>query len=243
MTSTGRRVDLDDRHDRTVAWKRRHLIGGAASLCLVLLVTACGPFLPPETQGPDSAASGAPAGSAASTFAGTPGERLAAALTALQPGYTFETTLRVGDQQAAHVAGRHVGQASELVIESGGTSVTYRIVPPTAWLMEAGSEWVEADGTIPSGDPLGPLLAPLDVQAVAGSSSQDTLEATYPGTALGLTGPDPVTVAISISPDGVVTARYETVVDAGPAVSETVLQPAPSQDPILEPSPLPSPGG
>jgi hypothetical protein len=243
MTAIGSRVQRQERQDRSVARERRRLIGGAALLCLVALLAACGPFLPPETQRPGAGPSGAPAVSPAPTFAGNPEDRLAAALTALSDGYTFETTLRIGEQLAARVVGRRLGNASELVIESGGASVTYRIVPPASWLREEGGEWVEADGTAPSGDPLAPLLAPGSVAAVPGPAGTDRLSATYPAAALGLVSGDPVTVAISIAPDGTVTARYETVVDASQGVSETVLRPAPSQDPIVAPSPLPSPEG
>ncbi len=224
----------------TVARERRRLIGGAASLCLAVLLAACGPFLPPDASPPGGPTSG-PSGSAVPSFAGTPAERLASALTALGAGYTFETTLRVGEQIAARVVGRRLGAASELEIESGGATVTDRLVPPGAWLMEADSAWVEADGSVPDGDPLAPLLQPVTVAAGAGGSGEDRIEATYPATALGLEGGDPVSVAISIAPGGIVTARYETVVDGRPAVSETVLTPAATQDPILAPSPIASP--
>ncbi len=55
---------------------------------------------------------------------------LTAALEALQAGYTFDTTISVSGKAAAHVTGRRLEDASELAIESGGTSATYLIVAP-----------------------------------------------------------------------------------------------------------------
>lgn len=249
MPVIGRRVDLLRRRGRTIAQWWRPLTGGAASVCLALVIAACGggPSTPASTTASTTAPAVVPTVSAtpapAPSFVGTPAERLARALTGLGVGYTFETTLRVGEQVAAHVSGRRFGNASELVIESGGASATYRIVPPTAWIQQGGGDWVEAAGTVPSGDPLAPLLAPLTVDALPTTTGDDQLRATYPAAALGLSGTDPVTVTIGIAADGTVTARYEAPVGGVLGTSETTLTSKAAQDPILAPSPLPSAAG
>ena len=239
------RADLVRRRGRTITRKWRPLTGGAASFCLALVIATCGTRTGATTAPGASAtsaatlnASGTPA--PAPSFIGTPAERLARALQGLGPGYTFETTVRVGNQVAAHVSGRRFGAASELVIESGGASATYRIVPPTAWIQQAGGDWVEAAGTVPSGDPLAPLLTPLTVDTLPTTTADDQLRATYPAAALGLSGSDPVTVTIGIAADGTVTARYEATVGGVLGTSQTTLTPKSAQDPILAPSPLPS---
>ncbi len=228
-----------------IPWKRRRLTGGAALLCLTALIAACGPFLPPPAPTPGTSVAAVPsqAPPSVSSVSGTPAERLALALMALQGGYTFDTTLRVGDKEAARVVGRWYGDASELSISSGGATVTYRIIPPSAWLQEDTGVWVEADAAATTGDPMTLLLSPLRVEASAGSGDVDQIVATYPATALGLTGPDPVSVTISIATDATITTRYEAATDAGLGISETVLKAAPSQDPIVAPSPLPAAGG
>lgn len=222
-----------------ITWKRRRLTGGAALLCLTALIAACGPFLPPPTPTPGASAIVVPS-QAPPNVSGTPAERLAQAFAALQGGYTFETILLVGDQEAARVVGRWYGDASELSISSGGATVTYRVIPPSAWLQEDTGAWVEADAAATTGDPLTPFLSPLGVEASTGSAGVDELVATYPATALGFTGPDPVLVRISIASDGTITTHYEAATDAGLGISDSVLRAAPSQDPIVAPSPLPA---
>ncbi len=206
-----------------------------------MLAAACGQATP--TSPPPGGTPSGTAGSPGPSFSGTPAERLTRAFASLRAGYTFDSTLTVKGKPAATVAGRRVGDASELVIESGGAKVTYRIIPPAAWLQQVEGEWIEAGSAVPTGDPLALLLAPLTVESGSGSSDADQLRATYPAAALGLSGTDPVIVTISISGDGSITARYETTVDGDPGVSETVLRPAGSQEPILAPSPLPAASG
>ena len=213
-------------------FKRRRPPGGAALLCLAVILAGCGPLLPPATGSstPSDQASQAPV------------LQLTDALGGLRAGYTFDTTLRIGDKDAAHVTGRWYGGSSEIAITSGGATVTYRIVPPGAWIQDDAGVWVEAEAPATSGDPLSLLLAPTSV-ATASVGSGGQLVATYPATALGLPGTEPVSVTFSIGDDGTVTARYETATDAGLGVSETTLRPAPAQDPILAPSPLPAASG
>lgn len=222
------------------ALQRRRPTGGVAVLLLSALLAGCGPFLPPPTAGPSASAGTT---QPAPTFVGTPSERLTRALTGLRGGYTFETTLTVAGKDAAHVTGRWFGNNSELSITSGGETVTYRILPPTAWIEDATGAWAEADASSAPSDPLTVLLAPTDVSAGAGAAGVDILIATYPATAFGLPGPDAVSVTISIAPDGSIGARYEATTDAGLGTSETTLVPSPSQDPILAPSPLPAASG
>lgn len=208
--------------------KRRRPLGGAALLCLASILVGCGPTIAP-TNGPSST----PVGPASQA----PALQLTDALGALRTGYTFDTTLRVGDKDAAQVTGRWYGGASEVVITSGGATVTYRIVPPSAWTQDDAGTWTEAEAPATSGDPLAILLAPT---SVAGAGSAGQLVATYPAAAFGLPGAEPISVTFSIAADGTITARYEASTEAGAGVSETTLRPSPTQDPILVPSPLPS---
>jgi len=218
---------------------------GAALLCLSFVIGACGaastaaappgatPAVAAPTQSTGSPSTQpSPAGTLSPKAAS---ERLTGALGVLQAGYTFDTTLTVGGQVAAHVTGRRLGDASELTIESGGVPVTYRIIPPRSWILDDSGEWIEAEGDTPGGDPLAGLLEPSDLEPVATSDGTVKVRATYPATALGLAGPDPVTVTITLGPEGAVSAMYATTVNGSEAVSGTVLQPAPDQDPIVAP--------
>ena len=211
--------------ERSRHFKRRRPPGGAALLCLAVILAGCGPLLPPAT-GPS-----APSSDQASL---PPAVQLTDALGKLRVGYTFDTTLRIGDKDAAHVTGRWSAGSSEIAITSGGATVTYRIVPPGAWIQDDAGVWAEAEAPATSGDPLSILLTPTSVAAGAGNTRQ--LVATYPATAFGLPGAEPVSVAFSIGDDGSITARYEATTDAGLGISETTLKPAPTQDPIVAPS-------
>jgi hypothetical protein len=226
-------------------------ISGAALLCLSILIAACGqassaavPASPQPTASPPSTQPSADEPSAADLLSpAAAGERLTGALTVLRAGYTFDTTLTVGGQVAAHVSGRRLGDASELTIESGGVPVSYRIIPPRSWILDDGGEWVEAEGDAPGGDPLAALLEPSDLEPVSTSDGTVKVRAVYPATELGLAGRDPVTVTITLGPDGTVSAMYATTVNGSEAVSGTVLQPAPDQDPILAPAASAAPSG
>lgn len=217
----------------TIGIKRRRPLGGAALLCLTLVLAGCGPLLPPATGSPTPTA-------AVASLA--PTARLTDALGTLQAGYTFDTTLRVGDKDAAHVTGRWYAGSSEIAITSGGATVTYRIIPPGAWIQDDAGVWAEAEAPTTTGDPVSILLAPTSVTA-ATSGNAGQLVAMYPATALGLPGTDPISVTFSIGADGTITARYDATTDAGPATSETTLKAAPAQDPIIAPSPLPAASG
>lgn len=219
--------------DNSVHFKRRRLPGGAALLCLATILAGCGPLLPPATGSPN------PGGGVASQ---TPAVQLTDALGKLRAGYTFETTLRVGDKEAAQVIGRWSAGSSEIAITSGGATVTYRIVPPGAWIQDDAGVWAEAEAPTTTGDPVSILLAPTSVTNAAGGDSGQLI-ATYPATALGLAGTDPISVTFSVGADGTINARYDTTTDVGVATSETTLKPEPAQEPILAPSPLPAASG
>ena len=245
LTIIGPRVLPMRGFGRTLEELQRRLTGGAASLCLAALVAACGSAGATPAGSSAGSPTSVPAASSSSepaaTASGSPTEQLDAALTALQAGYTFDTTVSVGDKVAAKVQGRRFGNASELVIVSGGASVTYRILPSGSWAKQEGAAWVKADTTAKPTDPLAPLLAPQSVEAMPDATGGTQLKATYPAGAFGLSGTDPIIVTVTIGSDGTVTAKYTTTVDGTESISQTVLKPAPSQDPIVAPVPGASP--
>ena len=210
--------------------KRRRPLGGAAVLCLATILAGCSPLLPP---------SAAPIATSSATQSLAPIGQLTEALSALRVGYTFETMLRVADQDAARLTGRWSAGSSEVAITSGGATVTYRLIPPHAWIQDDTGTWQEAETPAATGDPLVVLLAPLSVTA----DEAGHLVATYAASALGLPGADPVAVTISLGADGTIVARYEAQTVAGLSISETTLKSAPNQDPIVAPSPLPAASG
>jgi hypothetical protein len=206
-------------------------------------VAACGP----ASTGTPGATASTSAPGASPTVAAKPEQRLATALGPLQRGYTFDTTITVDKQVAATVTGRRFGNSSELSITSNNLTVTYRVIPPSAWFRQETGDWVVAQEPGSTADPLAPLLTPTTVKAGAGAAGVDELDASYPPGTLGVKGTDPVAVIFLIAADGTVTVRYETTValTAGGSktgVSETILHPAPIQDPIAAPSPLASGG-
>ena len=80
--------------------------------------------------------------------------RLQQTLTALGKGYAFDATVKVGGAVATEAKGRWVGGASQFVLTSSGRSVTYRSVPPDAWVQQGDGSWIATQGSVPSGDPL-----------------------------------------------------------------------------------------
>lgn len=216
--------------ERTRHIKRRRPPGGAAVLCLATILAGCGPLLPPTA---------APIATSTAGQSLAPTGQLTEALSALRVGYTFKTTLRVADQDAARLTGRWSGGSSEVTITSGGATVTYRLIPPDAWIQDDTGTWQEAETPAATGDPLAVLVAPLSVTA----DGSGHLVATYGASAFGLPGADPVAVTITLGANGTIVARYEAQTDAGLSISETTLKPAPKQDPIVAPSPLPAASG
>lgn len=210
-------------------------------LGLALSLAGCGA---PVSSGPaasvtfpsDSVPSSAPGGSSAGS-AVDGNARLVAAFKAMATGYRFDSTVTVGSQVASRAGGRWLNGRSEFVVESGGTALTYRTVPPRAWVFQGGTGWVELADKAPGGDPLEPLRHPTSVAVVADRQDALVLQATYPPKGLGLTGTAAVVVEIDIAPDGTVTATYAMAAATGPATSVTVLSPATGLDPIYVPSP------
>lgn len=207
---------------------------------VLLLGALCGTLI----LGCGSTASPTPAGSSGSgptASAGTPdlgAARLQQVLTALGKGYAFDATVKVGGTVATEAKGRWVGGASQFVLTSSGRSVTYRSVPPDAWVQQGDGSWIATQGSVPSGDPLAAFTSPLSVQT-AGTLTD--LTATYAPSTLGLTGTDPVAVTVHLGADGSMTVTYATNSAAGPATSTTTITPPTDSTPILAPGATPAP--
>ena len=202
------------------------------------LAFGCGSTSSPTTA--SSPGSGSP-GSSPTTAAGTPdpgAARLQEVLGSFGHGYAFDATVQVGGAIATEAKGRWIGGASQFVLTSGGRSVTYRSVPPAAWVQQGDGSWIATQGAVPSGDPLAAFSAPLSVQT-AGALTD--LTATYAPATLGLPGTDPVAVTVHLGTDGSLTVTYATDSSAGPATSTTVITPPTDSTPILAPGATPSP--
>jgi hypothetical protein len=200
---------------------------------LCALVLGCG-----------STASPAPVGSPGSTATGITGTpdpgaaRLQQVLATLGTGYAFDATVKVGGAVATEAKGRWIGGASQFVLTSSGRSVTYRSVPPAAWVQQGDGSWIATQGSVPSGDPLSAFTSPLSVQS-AGAPTD--LTATYAASTLGLIGTDPVAVTVHLGSDGSMTVSYATDTAAGAATSTTVITPPTDTTPILPPGATPAP--
>lgn len=204
------------------------------------LALGCGSTASPTSTGVPSAAATAAPGTPRTTDPGA--ARLHQVLTSLGKGYAFDATVKVGSIVATEAKGRWIGGASQFVLTSSGRSVTYRSVPPDAWVQQGDGSWIATQGSVPSGDPLAAFTSPLSVQSAAlpsgGSASAPAvtdLTATYAAPALGLTGTDPVAVTIHLGGDGSLTVTYATDTAAGPANSRTVITPPTDKTPILAP--------
>ena len=123
--------------------------------------------------------------------------------------------MTVAGQVATHAAAAGSGGRSEFVVESGGTALTYRSIPPRSWVYQDGTGWVELADKAPSGDPLEPLRHATSVIVVSDAADALVLQATYPPATLGVTGKAPVVVQISIAPDGTSTATYTVDTTSG----------------------------
>ena len=116
---------------------------GLLAAAMLVAVSACG-----SSPSPTGAAPSSPAGSAVAPASAAPDPsvaaaegKLAAALDALQAGYTFDTTVTVAGTVATRATGRWTGGASEFDVIAAGVSVTYRSVPPSAWIRQANGTW------------------------------------------------------------------------------------------------------
>ena len=222
----------------------------ASVAALLLLISACGGT---TVTAPGASGSTASAGSSATTSAvpgatsGSPGssqasgDRLAAAFAAMAAGYTFDSTVTVGGTVATHATGRWVAGSSEFVIESGGISITYRTIPPVAWVLKPGADWVVVAGAVPGGDPLDALGKPLSTAVSADGADGLSLVGRYTAADLGLTTSGTVPVSLLIAPDGSVTATYSADATGGTATSVVMLRPAVNAEPIVAPSPAAGP--
>ncbi|MGZ3631758.1 MAG: hypothetical protein ACXWQ6_04170 [Candidatus Limnocylindrales bacterium] len=206
-------------------------------MCLVL--AACAALLA-------SCASSSPTGSGSGGVSATtatptpdpssPAGRLASALTRLDAGYTFESTVTVAGKTATSATGRWVGGTSEVTVSSGGRSATYRTVGSQAWVQQSDGSWVATDVAVPGGDPLDAFRTPAAVELVSQGSTGLDLTATYPPAAFGQAGSDPIAVKVRIAPDGSVTLTYEATVNGSTATSTTALHPGAGLEPVAAPS-------
>jgi len=215
---------------------RRHTLILAAAL----LVAACGSAAtpPPSPDAASSRATSSPAASPSASPVPTPdaAATLSTALDALRTAYSFDATVTVGKTVATKATGRWVGGTSEVVVDQGDSTVTYRSIPPDAWIKEPDGTWVALDGDVPGGDPLDALRSPSSVKVTAVDASGVSLAAMYPASALGLAGPKAVKVVLRVGSNGSVTASYSTQTSSGTATSETVMRPVTGASPYPAPS-------
>ena len=197
----------------------------AAPLAVALLVAACSTS-PSPSGGSGSATSPGASSAAAQAI-------LDAALASLGDASEFTSNVTLDGAVVTSATGRTVGQATKLTVTAGGRTVEYARVPPKAWAREPGGTWVIVDASQAPDSPLAALAAPLTIVAGPGDPAT-SLTATYPATALGLTG-DPATVTVTIA-GSVVTFEYRKTTSGRTVVSTTILQPATDTSPILAPA-------
>jgi hypothetical protein len=162
---------------------------------------------------------------------------LTAAFERLKDAYAFESTVTVGAEVATRAVGTWVDGTSEVEVESGAATVTYRSLPPRAWVREGDDgDWVELAGDAPTDDPLDGLRSPSTVSLAALVGDAVELLATYPAASLGLRSEAPVTVSLTLGGDESVVARYETDVAGQPATAQTTMRPLANATPIPAPS-------
>lgn len=233
--------------------RRRHNLTGwlrasGAILVVGLAVAAC------SSNSGNSAATSAPASSGSSTPAATtavpgvttaptapavtvpPNVALTAALDALAPGYQFESNASLGDSTPLSISGRVIGSGSDLSVTNGGVTVEYVQVPPQSWARDQKGDWVELTSDVPVSSPLESLKQPTSVDNAADSAAGRHLQATYPASALGGVGADPVAVDIVIGADGSITATYPATVGSQQATITSILRPAADTTPITAPA-------
>lgn len=239
----------------------RQIVGAApfsVGLVLALLFAACSPSaVSPTPAGAGAAAVASTAGSSSdpalapadgssdpaseptdsaqpSKAAGV--DRLAATLKTISAGYTYAATVTVASKPVSSARGRSVRGASEFTLTSGGKSVTYRAIPPKAWVKQSGGSWVIVTGKVPTGSPLAGLMKPATTTVVDEGTSGLTVDATYPANVLGLAGTKPVRVRLVVATDGTLTATFTTRVGNDTASSTSVFTAASGLDPIVAPS-------
>ena len=194
---------------------------------------------------PPSAAIGTPtpassptAGPTADPAVAAAALRLGAVLDTLAAGYRFKTTVTVADTVATTATGRWTQGASEFEVTASGAAVTYRSVPPGAWVQQANGTWTKLDGTAPVNDPVATLRAPQGLVILSDTGSALELTASYPAAALGAAGEATAEVRLVIGSDSSLQLTFSTVVDAATGATGTAsskLVPAPGQEPITAP--------
>ena len=216
-------------------------MSGGALLCLALILSGCGGTA--STGAPDgsgaaggSASPSEPAEAVGSIAVGTPSSAaLDEALGAFADSYSFVAEITVGGEVATVAGGRRVGDGAEFTVAATGTRVTYRTIGTDAWVKREGADWTAVDGTKTDADPLAALRTPTSVEEGRPVEGAVSLVATYPATALGLTGDGDLPVAIVIHDDGTVEATYALDTAAGPATSHTTFSPVTDPTPIVAP--------
>jgi len=247
---TAAAIDLGTRqtHERHLLTRSisrpRRLAGAAALLVSLLAMGACAPAAAPTASQAGSPSRSAPAPGAteaasdsASAASTATASRLAAAFAAMADGYTFTSNVTVGAATVSTAEGRSVGGASEFVLTSAGKSVTYRAVPPKAWVQQSGGAWVVVSGKVPPGSPIAGLTSPTTITVIGDDADALSLDTSYPAAALGLAGDTAVRVHLVVARTGVVTATYEAAVGTDQAASTSVFTPASDLTPIAAPSP------
>ncbi|MFI5261964.1 MAG: hypothetical protein ACHQZR_05380 [Candidatus Limnocylindrales bacterium] len=216
-----------------------------------ILLVGCASTASPTPARPGVSGPTTPANVAGSTDPAA--ARLAAAVQALSAGYTFDSAVKLNGTTVTEARGRWIGGDSEFVLASSGRSVSYRSVPPDAWVQQGDGSWVATQGPLPAGDPLAVFAAPLSVTTAglptgtsdagapgavpSGGSGFPALDlaTTYAPSALGLTGTDPIAVAIHLGADGSMSVTYAATTAAGPATSTTTITPTTDRTPIVAP--------
>jgi hypothetical protein len=165
-----------------------------------------------------------------------PTTALTAALGALAAGYQFDSNASLGDSSPLSISGRVIGSSSDVSVTNGGVTVEYVQVPPQAWARDQKGSWVVLTTDVPVSSPLESLKQPTKVDNAADSPAGRHLQATYPASALGGAGADPVVVDIVIGADGSVTATYPATIGAQQATITAVLRPAADTTPITAPA-------
>jgi hypothetical protein len=158
---------------------------------------------------------------------------LAAAIAPLRAASAFGNTVTVDGATVVTATGRSVGSSSMISVTTGKRTVEYIRIPPKAWAREAGGAWVLVVADSAPASPVDVLGAPATVTG-DGTGVGAVLEATYPATALGLTG-DPVKVTITIGSTAV-RFSYTVTTSGKTTISTTTLRPSPA-DPISAPAP------
>lgn len=164
--------------------------------------------------------------------------RLTAALDGLSGGYTFATTVKVGGVVATQAKGRSIGGNAQFNITAKGVTVTYRSVPPNAWVRQANGKWTKLDGGSPVVDLVSTLRTPDEVAVVTDADGVLVLRAVYPAAALGAGKDGHAAVQLTLAANGSIRLVYTPVVD--PATGTTgeasaTLTPSPDQQPITAP--------